>query len=63
MGSKILYSFMPDTSEKIQAMFNTDNIDVYDNPIYEVVKDNTKITDNKENLFVRKDIKDIEGLV
>ena len=63
LGSKILYSFMPDTSEKIQAMFNTDNIDVYDNPIYEVVKNNTKITDNKENLFVRKDIKDIEGLV
>ena len=63
LGSKILYAFMPETSEKIQNMFHTCDFDVYENIKYEIVKDNTKITDNKENLFVRKDIKDLESLM
>ena len=54
---------MPETSEKIQNMFHTCDFDVYENIKYEIVKDNTKITDNKENLFVRKDIKDLESLM
>lgn len=63
LGAKILYAYMPETSEKIQKMFNTVDIDVYDNIIYDVIKDNTKITENKENLFIRKDLKDIETLM
>ena len=51
-GAKLIYSFMPTTSEKIIKMFNVDDIKLNSIKDY-LIKDNTTVTKEKENLFVR----------
>ena len=57
IGSKLLYSFMPETSEKILNAFNS-NITFDDLKKFDVIENGTKITNEKFNLFVRKNIED-----
>ncbi|MCQ2609772.1 MAG: methionine--tRNA ligase, partial [Lachnospiraceae bacterium] len=60
VGASLIKAFMPSTSEKILSMFNVELVDIKDYKDFSVIKDGTKVTDTKENLFVRKDIKDID---
>ena len=59
-GAKLIYSFMPTTSEKILKMFNINDISLNNIKIY-TIKDNTKVTKDKENLFVRIETKTTEN--
>ena len=58
-GAKLLYSFMPETSEKILKMFNVNDITLNGIENYRI-KDETNVTKEKENLFVRLEIEDVE---
>ena len=51
-GAKLIYSFMPSTSERILKMFCIDDISLNNIKDY-IIKDNTTVTKEKENLFVR----------
>ena len=58
-GAKLIYCFMPKTSEKILKMFDIDEISL--NRLKDfVIKDKTIVTKEKENLFVRFELKDVE---
>lgn len=59
-GAKLIYSFMPTTSEKILKMFNINDISLNNIKIY-TIKDNTVVTKDKENLFVRIETKTTEN--
>lgn len=58
-GAKLIYSFMPTTSGKILKMFSVNDISL-DNIKEYLIKENTKVTNEKENLFVRLELKDVE---
>ena len=59
-GAKLIYSFMPDTSDKILKMFSIKDIGL--NKLKDFVIDNgTIVTKDKENLFVRLELKDVEA--
>ena len=58
-GAKLIYCFMPKTSEKILKMFDIDEISLNRLKDY-VIKDKTIVTKEKENLFVRFELKDVE---
>ena len=59
-GAKLIYCFMPKTSEKILKMFSIDEISL--NTLKDfVIKDKTMVTKEKENLFVRYELKDVEA--
>ena len=59
-GAKLIYSFMPDTSEKILKMFSIKDINL--NKLKDFTVDNgTVVTKDKENLFVRLELKDVEA--
>ncbi len=58
-GAKLIYSFMPETSEKILQMFSVNDITLNNLKEY-VIKDNTMVTKEKENLFVRIETKTAE---
>lgn len=59
-GAKLIYSFMPDTSDKILKMFSIKDICL--NKLKDFVIDNgTIVTKDKENLFVRLELKDVEA--
>ena len=59
-GAKLIYSFMPETSEKILKMFNVSDISLNELKSYQY-KSGTEVTKNKENLFVRLELKDVEA--
>ena len=59
-GAKLIYSFMPSTSEKILKMFSIDEISLNNLKDF-VIKDKTVVTNEKENLFVRLELKDVEA--
>ena len=59
-GAKLIYSFMPSTSEKILKMFSIDEISLNSLKDF-VIKDKTVVTNEKENLFVRLELKDVEA--
>lgn len=59
-GAKLIYSFMPSTSEKILKMFSIDEMSLNNLKDF-VIKDKTVVTNEKENLFVRLELKDIEA--
>ena len=59
-GAKLIYSFMPSTSEKILKMFTIDEISLNSLKDF-VIKDKTVVTNEKENLFVRLELKDVEA--
>ena len=58
-AAKLIYCFMPNTSEKILKMFSVYDISFEKLKDYNI-KDGTRVTDEKENLFVRLEFKDIE---
>ena len=58
-GAKLIYSFMPSTSEKILKMFSVEDITLNSLKDF-VIKNNTVVTKEKENLFVRLELKDVE---
>ena len=58
-GAKLIKSFMPSTSDKILKMFEVDNIALNSLKDFKI-SNGTKVTSEKENLFERKDIKDIK---
>ncbi|MBP3201896.1 MAG: methionine--tRNA ligase [Lachnospiraceae bacterium] len=58
-GAKLIYSFMPETSEKILQMFSVNDITLNNLKEY-AIKDNTMVTKEKENLFVRIETKTAE---
>ena len=60
IGAKLLYSFMPSTSDKILGFFNVSDLNLNDLNKFDIVKNGTKVTETKENLFLRKDIEEIE---
>ena len=51
---------MPSTSEKILKMFTIDEISLNSLKDF-VIKDKTVVTNEKENLFVRLELKDVEA--
>ena len=59
-GAKLIYCFMPKTSEKILKMFSVDEISLNNLKDF-VIKDKTIVTKEKENLFVRYELKDVEA--
>lgn len=59
-GAKLIYSFMPTTSEKILKMFSVDDISLESLKGF-MIKDKTVVTKEKENLFVRLELNDIEA--
>ena len=59
-GAKLIYSFMPDTSEKILKMFSIDNITLNNLKDYKI-SDNTKVASEKENLFERLDYEEVKS--
>ncbi len=60
-GAKLIYSYMPDTSDKILEMFSVDDIDLNTLKTFKI-KDDTKVTDNKENLFERLDYEEVRKI-
>ena len=51
---------MPESSVKILNSFNVDdNVDIFDNCKYDIINNGTKVIEEKENLFVRKDLKEV----
>ena len=58
-GAKLIYCFMPSTTEKILKMFSVDNIELNNLKDF-VIKDSITVTKDKENLFVRMELKDVE---
>ena len=59
-GAKLIYSFMPDTSDKILKMFSVKEISLNSLKDFTIAND-TVVTKDKENLFVRLELKDIEA--
>ena len=59
-GAKLIYSFMPETSDKILKMYSVQNISL--SKLKDFIIDNgTSVTKDKENLFVRLELKDVEA--
>lgn len=59
-GAKLIYSFMPDASDKILKMFSINEISL--NKLKDfTIKNGTVVTKDKENLFVRLELKDVES--
>lgn len=59
-GAKLIYSFMPDTSEKILKMFSINDISLNSLKEFKIV-DNTKVASEKENLFERLDFENVRA--
>lgn len=59
-GAKLIYCFMPSTSEKILNMFSVKDISLNDIKEF-TIKNMTVVTKEKENLFVRLELKDVEA--
>ena len=60
LGAKLIYPYMPESSVKILNSFNVDdNVDIFDNCKYDIINNGTKVIEEKENLFVRKDLKEV----
>ncbi len=58
IGGKLIYSFMPDTANKILEVFNATNLKLDDLKRFDIFK-NRNIKTDKTNLFERKDINKI----
>ncbi|MBQ2204711.1 MAG: methionine--tRNA ligase [Lachnospiraceae bacterium] len=59
-GAKLINCFMPETSEKILSMFNVSNIALNNLKEFKI-KNGTNVTNEKENLFARLELKDVES--
>ena len=59
IGASLLYSFMPETSEKIAKAFNSELREFSDLDKFGLIKKGTKVEANPEMLFARKDVKEV----
>ena len=59
IGASLLYSFMPETSEKIAKAFNSELRDFGELDKFGLLKKGTKVEANPEMLFARKDVKEV----
>ena len=59
IGASLLYSFMPETSEKIAKAFNSELREFSDLDKFGLIKNGTKVEENPEMLFARKDVKEV----
>ena len=58
-GAKLIYSYMPETSDKILKMFSVKDINLKSLKDF-IIDNGTIVTKDKENLFVRLELKDVE---
>ena len=59
IGASMLYSFMPETSEKIAKAFNSELREFSELDKFGLIKNGTKVEENPEMLFARKDVKEV----
>ena len=59
IGASLLYSFMPETSEKIAKAFNSELREFCDLDKFGLIKNGTKVEENPSMLFARKDVKEV----
>ena len=59
IGASLLYSFMPETSEKIAKAFNSKLREFGELDKFGLLKKGTKVEANPEMLFARKDVKEV----
>lgn len=59
IGASLLYSFMPETSEKIAKAFNSELREFSDLDKFGLIKNGTKVEENPSMLFARKDVKEV----
>ena len=59
-GAKLIYCFMPTTSEKILKMFSIDDINLENIKNYNI-KQGVVVSKEKENLFVRLEYEDVKA--
>lgn len=59
IGASLLYSFMPETSEKIAKAFNSELREFSELDKFGLIKNGTKVEANPEMLFARKDVKEV----
>ena len=59
IGASLLYSFMPETSEKIAKAFNSELREFGELDKFGLLKKGTKVEANPEMLFARKDVKEV----
>ena len=59
-GAKLIYSFMPDSSDRILKMFSIKEISLNNIKDFSIAN-GTVVTKDKENLFVRLELKDVEA--
>ena len=59
IGASMLYSFMPETSEKIAKAFNSELREFSKLDKFGLIKNGTKVEENPEMLFARKDVKEV----
>lgn len=58
-GAKLIYSYMPDTSDKILKMFSVSDLSLNTLKDYKI-RNNNKVSTTKENLFERLDLETVE---
>ena len=59
IGASLLYSFMPETSEKIAKAFNSELREFCALDKFGLIKNGTKVEENPSMLFARKDVKEV----
>ena len=59
IGASLLYSFMPETAEKILAQIHTDKRELSQMDAFGLYPNGQKVTDKPEILFARMDIKEV----
>ena len=59
IGASLLYSFMPETSEKIAKAFNSELREFSELDKFGLIKNGTKVEENPSMLFARKDVKEV----
>ena len=59
IGASLLESFMPDTANKIGQAFNSELRELDDLDKFGLLKADTKVAENPEMLFARKDVKEV----